>query len=224
MRARRCVREHRGNARVRLVQPGLLSSSPFLHDEESGPRRPRDERDGKVARAICPRIAWPFVRREGRGETNKNQAPKALPSWHASTSQPLSLNRITSRGLSDGISSSILSPPPLLGPFPRISLDYPPLLLLLSSSSPAEPLSSSSSCCSCCSEAPAAAATMPMHSSPRILGAARATRLGATLLRERIYGRKSRSRAAHDGSIGISRAIYRAYPGFVERQVQFECH
>lgn len=33
------------------------------------------------------------------GETNKNQAKlsvrKALPSWHASTSQPLSLNRIT---------------------------------------------------------------------------------------------------------------------------------
>lgn len=63
---------------------------------------------GKVARAICPRPDCGPRRATWRG-THKNQAPKALPSWHASTSQPLSLNRITSRGLQDGISSSILS-------------------------------------------------------------------------------------------------------------------
>lgn len=66
-------------------------------------------RQGKVARAICPRPDCGSVekkkeRKEKRAgvrerETYKNQTPKALPSWHASTSQPLSLNRITSRGL-----------------------------------------------------------------------------------------------------------------------------
>lgn len=52
---------------------------------------------------------------------NKNQAPKALPSWHASTSQPLSLNRITSRGF-----LLLSSPPPLSSPFPLLPLHVPP--------------------------------------------------------------------------------------------------
>lgn len=95
---------------------GGPSSILFYTMRNRGPRAPR--RQGKVARAICPRpdcgSAVRGRRRRRRGErgrkrgTHKNQTPKALPSWHASTSQPLSLNRITSRGF-DGISPSISS-------------------------------------------------------------------------------------------------------------------
>jgi len=78
---------------------------PFFYTMKNrGPEAPR--RQGKVARAICPRPDCGSVekrkkkkREVEREGTHKNQTPKALPSWHASTSQPLSLNRITSRGL-----------------------------------------------------------------------------------------------------------------------------
>lgn len=96
--ARRCVR----GSRVQHTPPSEVDRLPsfFYTTRNRGPGAPR--RQGKVARAICPRPDCGSAerrRRERERKTHKNQTPKALPSWHASTSQPLSLNRITSRGL-----------------------------------------------------------------------------------------------------------------------------
>lgn len=135
--------EQASRIHTRVHRPGL-SSVLFYTMRNRGPGAPRR---GKVARAICPRIAALSSDKENerqgerereseseirsakegeRGrEMNKNQAPKALPSWHASTSQPLSLNRITSRGLRRGF-LLLSSPPPLSTLFPLLPFYVPP--------------------------------------------------------------------------------------------------